>query len=138
MCSHEHWGFEAGHGCRFHVVHNKLATMIDKGVFCLPLQVPHEGELYDTTASEEDSESRGSEECCSTSMSPQDDAYVEVGHEDVVDAVADFVKERIQCNMLCSQYQPKDLAAAVDLAFADEKQGRWRRLWGRGRYAGQQ
>jgi len=90
-------------------------------------------QLSDRVLAEEDSQSRGSEDCCSTCSLQQDETYVEVGHEDVVDAVADFVKERIQCNMLCSQYQPKDLAAAVDMAFVDEKQGRWKRLWGRGR-----
>lgn len=63
----------------------------------------------------------------------EEDTYVTVQHEDVVDAVADFVKGRIHSHVMCSNFKPKDIAAAVDTAFADEKGSGWERVWGKGR-----
>jgi hypothetical protein len=69
---------------------------------------------------------------CSTGCSPGG-AYVAVDREDVVEAVADFVKGRMVSHMAGHNYEPKDVAAAVDVAFADEKKDGWRRVWGKGR-----
>lgn len=63
-------------------------------------------------------------------------AYVAVDREDVVDAVAEFVRGRMVSHMEGHNYEPTEIAAAVDVALSDEKQHRWRRVWGRGRCAG--
>jgi len=64
---------------------------------------------------------------------PEADPGILVNHEDVISAVADFVKGQLSSLDIGCDVKPKELVNVMDLVMAEEKAGSWSSLWGRGR-----
>eukprot|EP00951_Prasinocladus_malaysianus_P003686 scaffold26025_cov23-Prasinocladus_malaysianus.AAC.1 len=78
-------------------------------------------------------ESCGSPDELQLQESPQMASYVAIDHEDVVEAVADFLKERVGSHLGSRSFDPDEVTNAFGLALSDEKDTKWRRIWGNGR-----
>mmetsp|Transcript_29000 Transcript_29000/g.92593 ORF Transcript_29000/g.92593 Transcript_29000/m.92593 type:complete len:225 (+) Transcript_29000:171-845(+) len=57
------------------------------------------------------------------------DKYVMVEHEDVVDAIAYFIASYVAAQPQAAKMEPKQLQAALGLAFFELRKGQIKRLW---------